>query len=62
MNEVTEKIGSKSKRNRNCKCPTCDEWFFSRKARHRHQMVTHRGHARPVAKIRPTAELYGDSS
>jgi len=26
----------------NCTCPECGEVFTSRKARHRHQMVTHR--------------------
>lgn len=38
---------NKPHRNRNCQCPDCakegiDVWFFSRKARHHHQMVAHR--------------------
>lgn len=26
----------------NTQCPHCEDWFFSRKARHHHQMTVHR--------------------
>jgi uncharacterized membrane protein YvbJ len=57
-----ETIGQRTKKDRRCQCPQCQEWFFSGKARYTHQRNVHgKVRKKPVMikkKLVPASLLY----